>query len=193
MSLGNTIKSYPNKSLGYVIPNTKAFEKWLIFENFHFFSLTFRQFFEIWIMSKHEEIHKTLRLGIKTKSCRNKTLDSCYSYHECKEKVTKNKKKNNHFFTDNFEIFLEILIITDTKNTDNRALKTSWNATATVPLNLLFLTQELRKIDLNSKELIFSLKFANFWRYWLCQKLRNIMHCMPENMYIQITRRIQMF
>ena len=57
-----------------------------------------------------------------------------------------------------------IWITEETKKAENRVLETPLKATQTNPLNLIFLTQELRKFDLNSKDLIFSPKIREFFK-----------------------------
>ena len=91
MSFANIMRSYRNKSFGYVIPNTKALKKWLIIENFHFFHRNFANFSRYGFCQNTKKC-RTLSLGSSTKNCQIKTLDSYYSQHESEENLTKIQK-----------------------------------------------------------------------------------------------------
>ena len=61
----------------------------------------------------------------------------------------------------------------ETKKAENRVLETPLKATQTNPWNLIFLTQELRKFDLNSKDLTFSPKIREFLKIPIVKNKKN--------------------
>ena len=76
MKLGNSIKNYPNKSVAYVDPNTKTLKKWLIIENFHFFSMKFCQFFLDMDNGETRRTAQHIAFEVAQKAAKIKTLDS---------------------------------------------------------------------------------------------------------------------
>ena len=66
-------------------------------------------------------------------------------------------------FTDNIDNYVEIWIKTEPKKRRKQSLENNMKSyTHTILQNLLFLTQEQRKFDLNSKGLILKLKIREF-------------------------------
>ena len=60
-----------------------------------------------------------------------------------------------------------------------------------ISLDYVIPIQELRKIDLNSKALIISLKICKVLKLPILSKKKiEIMHCIPDKTYIRIARKI---
>ena len=146
LSLGNTMKNYPDKSCEYVIPNRKSLKKWIKLENFHFIHWNFSFFWDmdyvkIWKTAKH------LALKKKARSCRNNNF-RCLFLFSIKAKIIGTKNKIFIFSLNFRQICWDMDDGKTLRNADNWALGKLWKNTQINPLNLTFLTQKLWKIRL---------------------------------------------
>ena len=96
------MESYPIKSFGYVIPNTKALKNLIIFENFAFFwDLDYVE------TRKHA---KNFALEVWREAAEIYSLDCYFIYHKSEENLSKSWKYS--IFQWYFDNFAEIWIIT---------------------------------------------------------------------------------
>ena len=65
--------------------------------------------------------------------------------------------------------------------------------TNSFPGYLFLLTQKLRKIDKKSKIFTFSLKIRHFYKISIMSKIRNLIHCMPDNTNIGTIKEYKRF
>ena len=79
---------------------------------------------------------------------------------------------------------------TEPKTRRKKSIVNTMKRHPNISLDYVIPIQELRKIDLNSKALIISLKICKVLKLPILSKKIDIMHCIPDKTYIRIARKI---